>query len=84
MGRTEGLYGQGGCIYSARLQPRLKSASLGFNLVLHVHLLVYLEGELSLVSNTETSAFTTRCKLPVKLGATFYKELKSVKNVHTV
>lgn len=39
---------------------------------------------LSLVSNTETSAFTTRCKLPVKLGATFYKELKSVKNMHTV
>lgn len=49
MGRTEGLYGQGGCIYIARLQPWLKSASLvlnlDFNPVLRIRLLVSLEGE---------------------------------------
>lgn len=49
MGRTEGLYGQGGCIYIARLQPWLKSRSLvlnlDFNVVLHICLLVYIKGE---------------------------------------
>lgn len=36
---------------------------------------------MSLVSNNETFAFTTQCKLHIKLCATFYKELKSIKNM---
>lgn len=31
LGRAEGAYGQGGCIYIARLQPWLKSTSLVLN-----------------------------------------------------